>query len=45
MWHPRLDADRVHRWLRSLVHQVCHEQSAAHAAALRRANGKRVLTR
>jgi len=23
MWHPRLDADPVHRWLRSLVHDVC----------------------
>ena len=25
-WHPRLDADRVHRWLRGLVHRVCQEQ-------------------
>jgi len=23
MWHPRMDADPAHRWLRSLVHGVC----------------------
>jgi DNA-binding transcriptional LysR family regulator len=23
MWHPRLDADAAHRWLRALVRQVC----------------------
>lgn len=23
MWHPRLDADPVHRWLRGLVREVC----------------------
>ena len=45
MWHPRLDADRVHRWLRSVVHGVCREQSASEATALPRAKGKRVLTR
>jgi DNA-binding transcriptional LysR family regulator len=28
MWHPRLDADRVHRWLRGVVHEVCQERSA-----------------
>jgi len=22
-WHPRLDADPPHRWLRSLVREVC----------------------
>jgi DNA-binding transcriptional LysR family regulator len=22
-WHPRLDADPAHRWLRSLVRDVC----------------------
>lgn len=22
-WHPRLDADPAHKWLRSMVHQVC----------------------
>ena len=24
MWHPRLDADPAHRWLRSIVMSVCH---------------------
>jgi DNA-binding transcriptional LysR family regulator len=23
MWHPRMDADPAHRWLRGLVHRVC----------------------
>ena len=22
-WHPRLDADAAHRWLRGIVRQVC----------------------
>jgi DNA-binding transcriptional LysR family regulator len=26
MWHPRVDADPVHRWLRQLVLRVCREQ-------------------
>jgi len=26
MWHPRLDADPAHRWLRDLVHTVCLEE-------------------
>jgi DNA-binding transcriptional LysR family regulator len=25
MWHPRVDADRVHRWFRGVVHKVCLE--------------------
>ncbi len=29
MWHPRFDADRVHRWLRGVVHALCREQSAS----------------
>jgi DNA-binding transcriptional LysR family regulator len=32
MWHPRLDADRVHRWLRSVVHGVCQEENPTQAA-------------
>jgi len=28
MWHPRLDADRVHRWLRGVVYGACQEQGA-----------------
>ena len=23
LWHPRLDADRAHRWLRSRVREAC----------------------
>jgi DNA-binding transcriptional LysR family regulator len=23
MWHPRFDADRLHRWLRGVVYRVC----------------------
>lgn len=26
MWHPRLDADPAHRWLRQLVLSVCREK-------------------
>ncbi|MEG1653199.1 MAG: hypothetical protein RR390_06835, partial [Hafnia sp.] len=26
MWHPRLDADPVHRWLRQHVLDVCREK-------------------
>lgn len=25
LWHPRLDADQAHRWLRSLVIETCHQ--------------------
>ncbi len=27
LWHPRLDADPAHRWLRGCVRDVCAEQS------------------
>jgi DNA-binding transcriptional LysR family regulator len=26
LWHPRLDADPAHRWLRGCVREVCTEQ-------------------
>jgi hypothetical protein len=26
MWHPRLEVDPVHRWLRQLVLAVCRER-------------------
>ena len=26
LWHPRLDADPAHRWLRECVRAVCAEQ-------------------
>ena len=29
MWHPRLDADPAHRWLRACVREVCGRQRAA----------------
>jgi len=28
MWHPRLDAEPAHRWLRQLVRRVCRERTA-----------------
>jgi DNA-binding transcriptional LysR family regulator len=28
LWHPRLDADAAHRWLRGCVRDVCAEQLA-----------------
>jgi DNA-binding transcriptional LysR family regulator len=42
MWHPRLDADGVHRWLRGVVHGVCQEQSATQPAVLTRSDRKHV---
>lgn len=29
LWHPRLDADPAHRWLRACARAVCTEQGAA----------------
>lgn len=23
LWHPRMDADRAHRWIRTLIHDAC----------------------
>ena len=28
LWHPRMDADTAHRWLRACLHDVCVEQLA-----------------
>lgn len=28
LWHPRLDADPVHRWLRACLREVCSSQVA-----------------
>lgn len=28
LWHPRMDADTAHRWLRGCLHDVCVEQLA-----------------
>jgi DNA-binding transcriptional LysR family regulator len=36
LWHPRLDADPVHRWLRGCIREVCAGRSVrAHRTALR----------
>ena len=29
LWHPRMDADPAHRWLRGCVHDVCAERRPA----------------
>lgn len=29
MWHPRMDADPAHRWLRGLVHSVCRKKNSS----------------
>lgn len=39
-WHPRLEADPPHRWLRSLVHEICGETPAATKNSLRKKAGK-----
>ena len=28
LWHPRMDADPAHRWMRDCVREVCRVQSA-----------------
>jgi DNA-binding transcriptional LysR family regulator len=38
LWHPRLDADPAHRWLRGCVREVCAEQlteSSTHGRAMK----------
>jgi DNA-binding transcriptional LysR family regulator len=32
LWHPRLDADAAHRWLRGCVREICAEQFAGSSA-------------
>ena len=32
LWHPRLDADSAHRWLRGCVQEVCAEQLGGSSA-------------
>jgi DNA-binding transcriptional LysR family regulator len=36
LWHPRLDADPAHRWLRRVVREVCAEKTAAAAQVIPR---------
>jgi DNA-binding transcriptional LysR family regulator len=33
LWHPRLDADPAHRWLRGCVRDICAEQLAGQPAS------------
>jgi DNA-binding transcriptional LysR family regulator len=40
LWHPRLDADPAHRWLRGCVRDVCTEQ---HTRSIDTAKGHREL--
>jgi DNA-binding transcriptional LysR family regulator len=39
LWHPRLDADPAHRWLRALVRDVCAEQLKDSSRRRRAAKG------
>jgi DNA-binding transcriptional LysR family regulator len=39
VWHPRLDADPAHRWLRECVRDVCARQLADSSARKRAAGG------
>ncbi|MGC4075882.1 MAG: LysR family transcriptional regulator [Rubrivivax sp.] len=34
-WHPRLDDDPAHRWLRQTIHAFCSEEQASAAASAR----------
>jgi DNA-binding transcriptional LysR family regulator len=44
-WHPRLEADPAHRWLRSLVREVCDETLArTKSGKLRGAGHARAIT-
>ncbi len=37
LWHPRLDADPAHRWLRECVQEACNQQHADSSTRGRRA--------
>jgi DNA-binding transcriptional LysR family regulator len=39
LWHPRLDADPAHRWLRGCVRDVCTEQRTEPSSRRRAAEG------
>lgn len=38
-WHPRMDADPAHRWLRDLVQQACRSEAGASNGPARRRKG------
>ena len=35
MWHPRMQADPAHRWLRGCVQEVCHREQSSPSAVIR----------
>lgn len=39
LWHPRLDADPAHRWLRGCIRDICGERLAASSRRGRAAKG------
>lgn len=39
LWHPRMDADPAHRWLRGLVRDICADQRADSSKRGRAAEG------
>lgn len=41
LWHPRLDADPAHRWLRDTVIAVCSKATASRRASLRQSSTER----
>lgn len=41
LWHPRLDGDAGHRWLRSCIREVCAEQLAGAGRRGRKRAGRR----
>jgi DNA-binding transcriptional LysR family regulator len=41
LWHPRMDADPAHRWLRGIVRDICGDNPAA-ADSARRGNARAV---
>jgi DNA-binding transcriptional LysR family regulator len=43
LWHPRLDADPAHRWLRTCVQDACAERLIPSSARGRRAGRERQL--
>jgi DNA-binding transcriptional LysR family regulator len=45
LWHPRLDADVAHRWLRSCVRDVCAAQAGGSHAASGGKRAKRAVRR
>jgi DNA-binding transcriptional LysR family regulator len=44
MWHPRMDADPVHRWLRNTVIETCRNEYRSRAKAALRCNSEYPLS-